>query len=408
MPYDSNSRKKTLLISMLAFLMVGGSIFLFFVVQGADELTGKNKNKNFSYGDAAREGVSSFFKTVGIFPEEEKKLSDAAVDRLDSRGLPLSDLGLGGAKADISDWMAKDGGRASASASAARPSAPTKINQMAQRPLAGVGGGGGGGSKSSAGLSRFGEGSESGETSIKSSASSGKTGAAEKGTMASLQNAKSLLSQGLQSGSAMTAKDKWNQSFGAGGAKGSTGGQLAYNKSGLVGLDKIKSGEIESLKMDKANTFGAPDVPKMGEITGADKVDQDPNKKADMEAKMKQDIAKSLIEAAGKGMEDGMKKGDPPAAAGQPAADPNQPPDAVMNAAMASTCGQGCTTEEGAKYQDASRTFTKTSDGNWECAIQGTQVDPGPPETTISYTDTVTYGPDGSFMGVVVDEKPVK
>ncbi|MDA8132036.1 MAG: hypothetical protein M0011_11085 [Elusimicrobia bacterium] len=406
MTYNSNSRKKTLLISMLAFLLVGGSIFLFFVVQGADELTGKNKNKSFSYGDAAREGVSSFFKSVGILPEEEKKLSDSAVSRLDTRGLPLSDLGLGGAKTDISDWMAKDGSRTSASASASRPSAPANIAKMAQKPLSGVGGSGGAGSKSSAGLSRFGEGSGSGEASVSASAGAGKAGTTDKGTMASLKNARALLSQGLQSGSAMTAKDKWNQSFGAGGAKTANGGQLAYNKSGMVSLDKIKSGEIESLKMDKANTFGAPDVPKMEKAAGANEIDQDTKKKEDMKAEMNKQIMEGAIKSMGDAMEKSMKDrpGDPAA----DRADSSRPPDAVMNASENVTCEKGCTTGSGAKYTDAARVFTQNGDGNWECDINGTQVDPGPPETTISYTDTITYKPDGTVMDITSIENPVK
>ncbi|MDA8132770.1 MAG: hypothetical protein M0011_14805 [Elusimicrobia bacterium] len=394
---SSNNRKIALIVSVLAFLFAGGGVFLFFVIQGSNDLTGKNGKNSFSYGFSVRDAVTPLFKTLGISTYDDE-MKDAAVKRLEARGVTPPN-GAPSSSPDISDWMAKDGSRASASAPASRPSAPTNISKMAQKSMSGVGGLGGAGSKSSAGLTRFGEGSESGETSVSASAHAGKAGAADKGTLASLKNARALLSQGLQSGSAMTARDKWNQSFGVGGAKSATGGQLAYNKSGLVSLDKIKSGEIENLKMDKANTFGAPDVPKMEKAAGAADIDQDPNKKKDAEAQMKSDIASALTGAAGNALTNsGSKPGDLTTASADHG-DPNKPPESVV--AMGSNqkppegkyCPDGCPTADGGgTYKDNQAQYDKC-DGGWCVTYSGTQTDAN--GNTFTYSDTMKVNPGG-------------
>ena len=67
---NSNNRKKALIISVLAFLFAGGGIFLFFVVQGANDITGAGKRSAFSYGNVARGAVNSFFRTVGFMEDD--------------------------------------------------------------------------------------------------------------------------------------------------------------------------------------------------------------------------------------------------------------------------------------------------------------------------------------------------
>lgn len=399
---NSGNRKKALIVSVLAFLVAGGGVFLFFIVQGSNDLTGSAKNPNFSYGSAAREGVSSFFRSIGVVPEEEVKLSEAAVDRLETRGLPLDEMGVADSNPSISDWMNKDGG-GSASASASRPVTPTSVPKMGAGSV-GSFAGGGGGSKSGGSVTRFGGESETGTTSVGQAAKASATGITDKGTMGTLKNAKALLGEGLRSNSAMTAQSKWGQSFGVGGpTAGGKAGDLAYNKTGLVSLDKIKSGEIADLKMDKASSLKTTDVSSPVKDSDGTKaaLNNDAKVKADAEAKMKQDVAKQAIQAAG----DAATKGATGPKAGEPAADPNKPPEDVMNAAMEASCGQGCTTEDGASYKDSSRTFEKNPDGTWNCTIHGEQTNAD--GTKIAYSDTITYDASGMPLGLEVAEKPL-
>lgn len=396
---NSDRRKKALIVSVLTFLLAGGGIFLYFIVQGSNDLTGKGKRSSFSYGTAAREGVSSFFRSVGVFPAEEEKLSTAAIARLEDRGLPLDLLGVADSNPDMSDWMAKGGKASSASGSSSRPATPTSVPKMSHKSM-GSTSGGGGGSKSAGSTTRFGGESASGTTSVTGKAQAGASGTTDKGTLGTLKNAKNLLGEGLRSNSAMTAQNKWGQSFGVG--KSGKSGDLAYNKAGLVGLDKIKSGEIADLKMDKASTLKTTEVssPLKDEDGTKAALNNDKKVKDDAEAKMKADMAKQAMQAA---TDAAMKDQKPTGKGDTPAADPNKPPEEVMNAAMEATCAQSCTTESGAQYTDTSRTFAKNDDGSWNCTINGTQTNPDGSVTV--YSDTVTYDAQGNFLDLSVVEK---
>jgi len=409
---NSNGRKKALAVSVLAFLFIGGGVFLFFIIQGSDELTGKGKKSSFSYGSAAREGVSSFFKSMGVIPGEEPRLSEAAVDRLKSRGLPLDELGVKDSDPNMSDWMANNSARSPSSAGSSGGLAST-VPKMAGRTGSPVGGSGGGATKSSGGVSRFGEGNTGGDVNVSAKAQAGAGGPAGKGTMATLKNARAVLGEGLRSDSAMTARSKWGQSFGVGG--GGKSGDLAYGKTGLVNLDKIKSGEIASLKMDGKGSL------KTTEVSSPVK-DEDGTKKAlsgdkkvqeDAEAKMKADAIKAAAEAATQAAtKPGDKPGDKPGSnpGGNPN-DPNAPPNGVSPAAWKTiqdtTCGgQGCTTGSGAKYTDTKRDVTPNPGPppTTTCEFHGTQTNPD--GTTISYSDKVTYDEKGMPVDIVVNEKP--
>ena len=82
---NSSNRRKTLIISVLAFLLAGGGIFLFFVIQGSNDLTGSGKKNTFSYGFAVREAVLPLFKRMGISTYEDE-LVDATKKRPEGEG----------------------------------------------------------------------------------------------------------------------------------------------------------------------------------------------------------------------------------------------------------------------------------------------------------------------------------
>lgn len=403
---NSNSRKKALVVSVLAFLFIGGGVFLFFIVQGSDEFTGKGKKSSFSYGSAAREGVSSFFRSMGVIPDEAPELSEAAVDRLKTRGIPLDEFGVKDSDPSMSDWMASNsaGDPSSSGSSGMRATTVPKMSGRAGSP---VGGSGGGGTKSSGGVSRFGEGNTAGNTTVSAKAQAAAGGPAGKGTMATLKNARAMLGEGLRSDSAMTARSKWGQSFGVGGGGGKSG-DLAYGKTGLVNLDKVKSGEIASLKMDSKGSLKTTDVssPVKDEDGTKKALSGDKKVKEDAEAKMKADAAQQAIQAAA---DAAAKPGNKPAAGtGTPAADPNQPPEAVMNTINDSTCGagDGCTTGNGARYTDTNKNIAKNPGDppTYTCEFRGEQTNPDGTKT--AYVDKVTYNEQGTPIDIFVTETP--
>ena len=389
---NSQNKKKTLLVSVLAFLFVGGGVFLFFIIQGSNELTGAGKS-NFHYGEAAREGVSSFFKSIGIVPDESGELAKKKEERMAARGFTADGEK---AAADVSDWMSNNG-PATASASAS----PSRGGSAAVPKMSGTGGSGVGGSsggtKSNGGTSRFGEGNTAGNTTVSAKSQAAAGAPAGKGTLGALRNARAMLGEGLSSNSAMTARGKWGQSFGVGGAGGKSTGDLAYNKSGLVNLDKIKSGQIASLK--PAPETGAFERDKEGEKKDAGiKAAQDAasaKSKADAEMEAK----KAALQAAADGVAKGMESGAKPAAGPSGAPDPGRAPitDAEKDEARSLAFFDKTPLGGGASFKDDKVDIQRTPDGGAEYTISGTQS-PTPPATEpVAYKDVVIRGPDGKL-----------
>lgn len=381
---NSNKRKKTLIVSVLAFLLIGGGVFLFFVIQGANDLTGANKNDKFHYGGAARQAATSFFKFIG-FEEVETVANPPDNKRNKERSLILEKQDTAAASSGGgagSDWGAP---------SAARHGAPSPayVPKMASGGGSGVGGASAGGTKSSGGTARFSEGSDSGNTRItgKSLASAG--GASSKGTLGALQNARAMLGDGLRSGSAMTAKGKWDASFGVGNAGAGGSSNLAYGKSGLVKLDAIKKGEIDNLKTTDTKSLKVPEP-------GAIKMDKADEAKETALAKVK-DAAEN---AAKKNVAESLVSGAAGAlwnSAGSPRAEDPQPPDELKKQAdamkldsdsgvsfKAGSCDSTCPPEAAGK-QIFSVTFSGTGTGNL----------PGNEGKPVDYKDTY----DRAYLG---------
>jgi len=388
---NSNNRKKTLIISMLVFLLGGGGIFLFFIIQGSNDLTGAGKSK-FQYGTATREAVSSFFKVIGVVPEESDALAKYKETRMTARGF-LAD----GEKAvpDVADWMDKSAAAPAAGLSG-RSASPTSVPRMAGRAGSSVGGGGGS-SQSAGAVSRFGGDGAQGNTAISARAQAGGAGANGKGTLGALKNAKAMLGEGLRSDSAMTASSKWNQSFGVGAAGGARSGDLAYGKPGLVGLDKIKSGEIASLKMTPAKSMTTPEA-------GAFKRDKDMESKdagiqkakTDAEADSKKAAAKAAAEAAAQALTQD-KAGDTPKSTDKAAGDgktavPEDVKEAAKSLAIFEKTPLG---EDGTTMQDSKVDITMLPDGTQRFDIAGEMTTSTGEK--IPYTDVVVRGKDGTL-----------
>jgi hypothetical protein len=405
MAEHSNSKKKVIVVWLLLFLIGGGGIFLFFIIQGANDLTGAGKT-NFTYSAAARDGVSSFFKYIGVSPSDEDDLAKSAKARMKKRG--FDEDGSKPGSADVTDWMASNPSGGKGGGSSARPGAPTVVPHMNGQALSGAGGIGSGSTNSSSRLARFGGGDGSGDASIKNGQALPKNQGGKSSTLNALSNARAMLGAGLTSGSAMTAKGKWDASFGVGNA-GRGGAELAYGKSGLVNLDKIKTGEVDNLKTTDPKSLDTP-VPKMEVDKDAESKDPTLQKaKDDMEAELKKSMAQAAAQAAANAVSgdstSGTAGGGDTArgADGQP-----QPPDAIKNFATQTQdkggvfCPDGCQNAQGS-FKDnpppGNPTYVQVGSG-WQISYSGVQqVNGGAP---ISYVDTISVDANGgnpTYMG---------
>lgn len=388
---NSDNRKKTLFVSVLAFLFIGGGVFLFFIIQGSSDLTGKGKNR-FSYGEAAREGVSSFFKTLGVVPDREAVLENRKEGILAAYGFTPDGKSAG----DLSDWMQNDNAAASVQAPRGSSAGSSVVPSMSKASMSQPGGGGGS-SKSSGASSRFGGGDNSRAVSVSGSGKNTAPGATGNVTLSALKNTRAVLGEGLRSGSAATASSKWGQSFGVGGSGGKSG-ELAYNRSGLVGLDKIKSGEIASLKMDKKGVGLAPEAgaferDKQAESKDANLQAKNAAAKKNTESETKQAAAKTAMEEIGKGMTSTPK--DPTGA--NTNTSPTAPITEEENKIARELTNGPQPLSDGSTFQNSSVVVKRNSDGGATFDIAGSVTPPaGSTEPPASFTFSVVKNPDGS------------
>ncbi len=381
---NEKRRRKTLLISMLVFLVSGGGIFLFFVIQGANELTGAGKQAMFSYGYAVRDAVTPLFKALGITTSQDEMVKETK-KRWEARGV---DISKGVAAPDVSDWMAKGGSSASGGGALPR----TNVPHMAGSRLSGLGGGGGGSSKSSNSINRFGASEDSTKTTMSGGGAAAGTGGAGNGALSSLRNARSLLTTGLTSGSAMTAKGTWDRSFGVNGA--ATGGKtLAYRDQGLVNLDKIKNGAIADLKMGDTGGMPSASGPKQ-DIAGSEAaLANDKSVQNTMEKQMKEELAKNAIDSLGNSMSNGSGNG------AQGDGGSGAPPDDVTSVGNNSKppdgqyCPQGKTLADGSSFKDNPPQYSKEGQ-TWTVTYTGTQKMPD--GSSFNYSDKMVVNPGGN------------
>ena len=392
MTENDNGRKKALIISVLIFLFFGGGIFLFFIIQGAEDLK-DNKMKNFSYGSEARAGVSAFMKYLG-FTSDEAELSKAARGRLAARGL---DSSASGPAADISDWMNKDGAGTDSSgglsASGAQASGAS-VPRMAAKG-SGLGSAGGAGTKSSAELARFGSGGDSNNVTVSKAGALGARGQdAKNATLSSLRNSQAYLGDALRSSSAMEAKSKWGQSFGVGLA--GSGGTLGYSKPGMVKLDAIKSGEISSLKTNDPKSLKVADVSAPEKDKDAEAKDPALNKMKDA-AKDASNPASGLANSMFSPVANSMR----PSSAGNGDNPASAPPKEITDIGNlpkpeGSYCpkAEGCSTDPpGATFRDNAPTYQKAKEG-WQVTYTGQQT--GEDGKVTFYKDVCNIMPGGT------------
>jgi hypothetical protein len=390
MKLNSNDRKQIYVALVAFFLLFGGGVFVFFIFQGLGDLRGGSRG-GIAYGFAARTAALPMFQYFGL-SEDEKPAPP-----IRNRGM---DLSLVNTQGDVSDWTAGKGaadgasggtpgeaGRnASGGASAQIPGA-TRIPRMSR-------GGGGGGSQTSGGVSSLPAGAGAGNVNISGGRADGKGNFRGRGgALKSLAVTRAALGDGLRSGSAMAAKSKWGQAFGVGPGGGSD--NMAYGASGMVKLDTIKSGEIDSLKTtgdvntlkpsairDLASESKSVSLAKMNGKEGADA------------AKDAMKDALGQMGSGGGGADKTKDKNDPNA---KDPVDPKTgkpvelPPAKVVEIATkpppdGTFCPKGCG-EGGDAYKDSKISYAKGESGKWQVTYEGTQ-------SGRVYKDTMAINPD--------------
>ena len=376
---SSANRKRTLISLVVAFLLIGGGIFTFLIFQGLGDLKGDGAG-SFTYGFAARNIILPLSNYFSLGDNEARPTSKIM------RPLPpgMEDSLLDGSPAaDISDWMAKGNAGTNAGAGAGRASGAssqsagrTVVPKMGGGLGGAVGGAGGGGSKSSGSPSKFSGGPSASNTSVTEAKDGKGLGQGKSGTLNALSSARAALSDGLKSGSAMTAKAKWDQGFGL-GTTGKKTGDLAYGKSGLVGLDHIKKGDISDLKMTGAQSLKtAEPKPEKDEAATA----KDAKAKSDLGA----DAAK---ESLGKAVSETGRQNAKDPATGKPiepipphilALATTPPPEGSYCAAIGPNC----------PYVDTKVVCERGTDGKYAVRYEGNLDDPGQ-----SYRATFTIDP---------------
>lgn len=359
---------------------------MYMVFQGLGDMSGGAKT-DFSYGFDVRNAALPVFEYFGMAENREADQTEATKKRIAERGLETSLLDE--PQADISDWMAKGGdGEKGGGPSGSFPAPPARANiPKMSGGIGRVGGAGGGASRSSAGISRFGGAADPGSVKVSGTGRGGPEPAKGRSAINALGDVRAALGEGLVSGSAMTAKSKWDQGFGS-GATGKKGGELAYGKSGLIKLDHIKSGEIADLK-----TAGS----------GSLKIAEPGNPVRDTESESRANNLFSPLDLLrssmlGMGFPGGIRGGgSAPKAAVGPDAIPPKEVSAIATKPKSeggSYCPGGCNCGPDCTFKDNEPLYAKNPDNSWSVAYSGAQV--GADGNITYYKDVCRLDPGGA------------
>jgi len=415
----SLGKKKSLVVGILSFLLAGGAMFLFMVMQGTKDIKNADARMNFSYGNVIAEAVAPLFEALGV-KNSDNSLEESAKQRLYARTPELLELNL-------SDWT--DSGSQSSSqsdssssssddsrSSYGSASAPSSEPYRKMEAALGSGrfGGGGRSQTSSNGMSSFSKGSEDDAINIGGGSASYAKGSSlpggKKKGVEVLKASRKMLSAGLTSGSANTARSEWNAAFGE-GRSSSKSGQLSgfagsktdldsYKDSGLVNLDKIKSGEINDLKMSDIDGKHAS-VPEASMPSVADDANDDGDEMDKLIKDTIGDVANTAVDAAmgKKGDKDsddkekassGKDMANAPDSNGRP---PKNFTDIAENTNNNAYCPQKCDCGDDCSYVDKNITYRQTKKGAWIATYTGVQNKKG--EGAIEYTDVYVITPGG-------------
>ncbi len=276
---------------MLVFLLLGGSVSVFFMMKGVEDLKDR-PGFSFEYSSFPKKAMFALLKTTGFVDGE--KIDPAItkfVRELEKKIFPdaaLEDSNL------TPEEKAEKLYPKTASLSSASPYVPSE--KIKSSISGGLSSAGGSGTKTQGASGGFSGGGASGGLTVTGSSlqNAGKSPQSQK-LLSRLDHMGANIKEGLRSGSASQAKFKWDQSF-VGGMGGSKQGKYS---DAVTKLDKIR-GEVVDLKAAETGGLHAPEP-------GEPKTDN-PNSGADDKVKdslanqMKKDMAKGMVNSMFSGL----------------------------------------------------------------------------------------------------------
>lgn len=285
-----NDRRKVFLISMLVFLLSGGSISVFFIMRGVEDLKDR-PGFSFEFSSFPRKVMFSIMKAADFVDTEkaDSRLTEFAKKVTDMLFPELANSSSSPEEQAEKLYPSNSNSQAYSSS----PYVPKeKIKSSISSPSTGFGSG----SKTTGSSGSFTGSSNNRGFSASGSLSdiSGKS-AQSKQLLARLQYMSSSIKEGLRSGSASQAKYKWDQSF----VGSMSAGKKGVYSGGAVNLDKIR-GEVIDLKAAETNSLKAPtpgepvvDNPKSKEVEDLKKSIAD---------QIKQDMSKGIVNSMFSGL----------------------------------------------------------------------------------------------------------
>lgn len=291
MAESADRGKKSLIVMVVTFLLMGGGVFVFLIWNGLQDMQDV-KFRSYGSGIAGR-ATLPILKYFGFVDAEtpEGKIRDERALKIEEA---LNSGGQAAAAAASSVSPSSSARAPSRGYSGGGSGAASRLGAS----LSGAGAlGAGGGSKS---FSSFSGPGDSGALNLSGGSGPGGGGAVKGGkTMDALMASRGHLAAATNTNSALAARSKWDQGFGMKHAGAGGGGQLSsYNKA-AASLDHIESGEVSSLKIGDPTTLDVPDVGKPKAVkegeTAADKA------KDAMKKNMADQIGKSLLGNIGGG-----------------------------------------------------------------------------------------------------------
>ena len=303
------NKRKVLIVSLLVFLVSGGGVFTFFTFQGLEDLKDK-PSFAFEYDSFPKKAFLPFLKYMGLVDTEVVsslgKSSEAQSEYDPSKDPDFNPDAFSSGDVAVAGSKGAASGHRGASGRAYSPSGKLGAN------MSGPGAASSGGTKTGFTSSAFFSGSGFKDARTGKTVDASKMNADSKNLLARLEGTRSLLQTGLKSGSALTAKSKWDQGF-AGSGSGHTSGMI-YS-GGATKLDKYDV-KPEDLKLGDDKGLTAPEPGEPQEDKAAEASDPLMQKAKEAAASMAQDIASGMSNLTAGGITGGGGGGVQPQSTG--------------------------------------------------------------------------------------------
>ena len=414
------TKKKSMAVGMLAFLLAGGAVFLMMIMMGTKDIKNQDARMSFSYGNVIAGAVAPLFEALGLTETDPSK-QEVIAEKMKSHSGKYGKLNINdwlGIKPDsvasIKDSNFGKGSYGGSSGRSASAGTPTHIEKMDSGFSGGFSSSGGGGSSSSS--SR--DGNSFAQSSVKDAINKNGSGGDASANKYSLKGGKDnaikylrgvrqTIGDGLASGSAAMARGNTASVYGQGKAKlahsGKASGfgngklaQSAFNDANAVALDRIESGDIMNLKMSDIDGKNAS-VP---EASVPKKVDSGVD---DTKGDSPEDtLAKQSLSAAGDALNSAINSGsDSNSKDGSAGGSDNNPPAEITKITETRPPDGPLMDEVGMDFEcdeytsvlkdNGKPSYKKTEKGTWVAYYTGIETRTYPDGSTQNFEYTMTY-----------------